>query len=331
MKRLALALALAPLVACTPTIRVQRMKPAEANIRGSTRVAFVPFRGNDGDQLSNELQRNVSQANFFQIVDREMMGQILQEHKLTLDGLMENDGSIKIGGLQSAGALIVGDATARYDEQITRERSTCSRFEKGKRIEYPCTEVTRIGMAYYDANIKIVDTSTSRVLPRPYRLKDGARVTAIDGNTPGPIDREQLIAGLRNQVARQFSNVIMPHPVTEEVELVKDGDLPQLAEGNRFAKVNNFEAAAQRYTEAVALASGNAVALSGEQKAKAFYSLGVALVLQGDFVNGLSHLKTAANLDPDEPYARMLARAQTWQQEAGKVSSQTAGATDGTP
>jgi len=329
MKRLALSLALMPLLACAPTIRVQRMKPAEANIKGHTRVAFVPFRGNDGDQLSSDLQRIVSQANFFELVDREMMGQIIQEHKLTLDGLMENDGSIKLGGMLSAGALIVGDATARYDEQITRERSTCAKYEKGKRMEYPCTEVSRVGMAYYDANLKVVDTSTSRTLAlRPYHVKEGARVTAKDA-TPGPIDRERLVSNLRSSVAREFSNVIMPHAVQEDVELVKDGDLPQLAEGNRFAKINNFEAAAQRYMEAVTLASGNALALSGEQKAKAFYSLGVALVLQGDYPNGLGYLKTAANLDPDEAYARMLARAQTWQREAEKVSSQTAGTGEG--
>ncbi len=317
--------------ACTPTVRVTRWKPAEIPTRSGTRVAVLPMSGNDADQLNGEIQRAISEGQFFELVDREVAAQVTAEQRMIIEGLAKNDGSVQMGGVLAAQLLLAGSANVSYNEDVQQSRSTCTRYVNGKAQNYPCTRYTRTGRVRYTANLKVVDTSTSRSIPRNYTKADDDRESSTD-SVPPAIDSERLIANCRAAVVRDFMKVIAPYPVTEEIELVKDGDVPQLEQGNAFAKQNNWAAAAQRYGEAVALVSGGVREKFSkpEVRAKAFYALGLSLVMQGNYADGVEQLRQASNLAPEDRYANMLARAMTWKAEADKLATQGAAQTAGT-
>ena len=310
-------------VACTPTVLVTRMRPSELPTRAGMHVAVERFGGNDGDQLAGEISQSISTGGYFDLVDRDATGRITNEQRMIVEGLAGNADGIQVGALEAAALFISGDASSDYDEDMQSLRTSCSRYVNGKSQSYPCTRHTRVGRVRYTANLKVVDTSTGRSTARTFTRENRDSQTATD-NTPARIDEGALQAGARSEVTGAFMQLIVPTPVSEKVELVKDGDLPQLADGNTFAKTGNWEAATRRYSEAVARSNAgqHGKPFDADVRAKAAYALGVAFVIQGKFPEGIAQLEAAANLSAEERYAAMLARARDWQAEAKKLDAQ---------
>jgi hypothetical protein len=323
-----LALLALAAAACTPTVLVTRMRPSELPTRAGMHVAVQRFDGNDGANLGGEIAQAISTGRYFELVDRDATGRIADEQRMIVEGLAGNSDGIRVGALEAAALFISGDAHSDYDEDMQSLRTSCSRYQNGKSYSYPCTRHTRLGRVRYTANLKVVDTSSGKSTARTLTSERTDTETATD-NTPARIDSDALVAGARSEVASEFMQLIVPTPVQETVELVKDGDLPQLADGNNFAKADNWAAATRRYSEAVARSNAGlgGKAFDADVRAKAAYALGVALVIQGQFQEGIAQLSTAADLSAEERYGAMLARARDWEAEAKRLDDQ--GATPG--
>lgn len=319
---------------CATRVRVQRIQPAEVEVHKGDRLAFVPFNGNDGAALQGVLERSISTGNFFQIVDRKHLDAVLAEQKRVMSGVTQDDGRVRVGELAAAGAILNGEAFVRFNDNRTSERRNCSRTDPKtqKVVSFPCTLYVHEGSVEYVAKLTLTDTTTGTVLAmRPYRKVKSDRNERYDA-APEPVTPGPLVDAARNEVADEFFRVISPHAVYEEVLLVKDGKLPQLETGNKFAQQGNWGQAAQFYGQAAQLVAGGAIKAADEVLAKAYYSLGLALVMQGDFAHGLENLNRAAGLDPDDDYISFTSRASRWAAEHDRLARQkaTEGASEAT-
>lgn len=321
------------LAGCQSTVRVRRLKPAEAGISGRIRVAVKDFGGQDGSAFQGRLEQAIQSNGFHELVDRSQLQSLLAEQSMSASAMAREDGSVRMGDLLIAGAYVTGDAERRVVENTTSNRRQCTRYNPNtkKNDTYPCTDYLREGRANYMVNAKIIDVSTGKVLgTRSYRKERHETTTATDGQ-PRAINYDQLVDGLRDEVVNQFMRVLAPYSVEEEVRLVTDGALPQLEEGNRFASLNQWSEAVQRYGAAVAAVSASSGMYKPETSARAFYALGLGLVMIGEYEQGLGQLKRASSTVPSEEYVGMLARANQWKLEADKVKAQSDAASAGAP
>jgi tetratricopeptide (TPR) repeat protein len=317
------ALAVLLLGGCAPRVRVLRLQPGEIDLPRRTRVAFEPFSGNDGATLQAEIQAGLLRGGHYEVVERQMLDRIIDEQRRVVDGLTRA-GEVQAGELLAASALITGEARGRYSETLQSFQETCTAVDSktGERFEYACVRHVRTGAVDYRASLRLVDVSTGRVLlARPYSTRWTRKTWAYDAE-PGGINRSSLFSSCRDEVATRFIRAIAPHTVEEEVVLVTDRALPALEAGNKFAVYNDWAQAAVHYSQAVALATQQAATMSATVRAKPHYALGVALVMQGQYEQGIEQLTAATNLHPSDGYIQMLARARRWASDAARIAKQ---------
>lgn len=321
----ALAALLGP--GCATYARVKRLRPAEIAVQKGQRVAFVPLGGSDGRNLQGALEQQLTRGGFFQLVDRANMDAILREQRSVVQGTARDDGNVKVGELSAAGALINGEATAQGRETRRRTDDTCASYDARlkKMVSRPCTLHTVETTVEYTGRLSYVDTSTGEIkTTRPFQRRRSQSASAHD-SMPAAVPAQPLVEACRREVADEFMKVIAPYEVHEEVLLVSDGKLPQLQAGNKFALVGNWQQAAQFYGQAAQLVSGGAVAVGDPQvQAKAYYALGLALAMQGDFQRGMEFLNRATGMDPNDDYVGLTARASEWARDSEKLAQEAA-------
>jgi tetratricopeptide (TPR) repeat protein len=283
------------------------------------------FGGDEGRAFRGQLEQAIERNGFHELIDRSQLDNLIREQQLAASAMARSDGTLQLGDLLSAGAYVVGDADVAHKEQVSHQARKCSRYNSNTRKseEYPCTEHTREGRANYTVTAKIIAVSTGKIIgTRTYRKERRQSSSATDGQ-PREIDFEAMDDSLRAEIVGDVMKVIAPYPVIEEVELVTDGDLPTLKAGNRFAVQNQWQQALTLYGEALAMVNSGGKKLDPETVAKAHYSVGIALVMSGDFKRGIEELKAAVSSDPDDDYVAMVARAESWRREADAVKAQS--------
>jgi len=315
-------------VACTPTVRVNRLRPAEVTIKASTRVAAGRFEGNDATQLSSELQAALGRTGHYQLVERAGIDEVIREQKLVAQGVATTEGTnVQLGALQAVEAILTGDGERDFQMSRSANYETCSRQEgparKPRTVQYACTRHVVEGRLVYRAHLRLIDVSTGGVIvTKAYKVNDPFRREAYD-RMPSAPDSDAMISQARSRVVGRFLRVVAPYRVQESVELVTDGALPQLEEGNKFAELGNWSEAQRRYdAAAVAVSSPGASPYKPETRARAVYALGLSLVMQGDFDHGLPQLDNARRLKPESRYEDFYNRARGWSEEAKRLSAQ---------
>lgn len=306
---------------CASTVKVTRTKPAEINLTGVQQLAVVDITGSDGNQLSNDLTQAIFETNRFKIVERAALDKIVREHNLSNASGLFAEGS-KVGEFLPASGLVAGQASHAASNQVTRKDSTCTRTVDKKDIKYRCVEYTRNAAVKYDANLKLLDTRTGRILATRAFHKTGKDATWATDEEPAAIDTGAMVARCRSSVVGEFVRMIAPYQVQEEVVLAEDGDLPTLASGNNLAKRGEWDAAMEQYGLAVAKADATP-AMSPKTQAKAHYALGLALVMSGRFDDGIAEIKKALTLKDDSDWGDMMQRAKAWKADADKLKKQS--------
>ncbi len=113
--RVVLIFALALSLHCAASrVSVPVTKPAQVDIAGVKSIAIVDFAGpeNSGAIASSMLTARLFESKFFQIVERERVVQILEEHKLAMSGVVDATTAREVGKLLGVDALIFGEVTA---------------------------------------------------------------------------------------------------------------------------------------------------------------------------------------------------------------------------
>lgn len=178
-----------------PDFRDAQARYDEARRLGTTRLGISTFEsftapeyGDLGGQISNDILgrflRNGDEFEFFEVIDRDALDQILAEQKLSLSGLLDESTTAELGGLAGVNSIIVGNVTqASADRQrldpvartyekkikVGEEKYTDENGKEKTRdiketVSVIMRENNKLSNATVSASFKILDVATGAVL-----------------------------------------------------------------------------------------------------------------------------------------------------------------------
>jgi tetratricopeptide (TPR) repeat protein len=317
---LVLTLALA---ACAgPQITVPRMAPAEINLAGYKRLAIGGVGGPDGSVVTAEVTSAVFATNRFEVLDRANLAQVTKEQDFQISGRVSDDKAVSIGQMIGAAALLVGDVLAEtYDEDVNRQDSECSRDGKKAR----CVDFTRSAAAHLTVTLKVIDTESGKILAVKSLDAQEQRSTTQSQTPPSPFNaRDEMLEVCRKKIATDFADVIAPHTVNITVQLLDDGDLPELERGNNYAKLGDWTKALGEYSAAVDRIDQGKI--DTDDQAKAYYDLGIGYGYSGQYEQGVAALEKSFSLDPQDRTQQEIAKIKKFQLDDVELAKQNAAA-----
>ena len=270
----ALLLSIAAAGCSTQRIRVKVLRPAAVNLTTFHNLAIDDFAGPNGTDLSEDISIALSNSRNaltgeknFTIVDRQNLDRILVELERQRGDLWDPETARNLGRLVGAAVLIHGRLeTGPVTDQIQVNKYVDE--ETGEETLYK----TRVARTNITAYIKATDTETGRVLDEVKYQETAERITRATNAEPPRIDHDSLRDEARRRVVSRYSLRVVPHQVHVDVTLYKDGDFPQLEQGNAYAQAGNWERAIDNYRAALERMTGAYT----EYRYKALYNLGVA-------------------------------------------------------
>lgn len=305
----------------TTSITVTRRAPAEINLRPGTTVAVATLEGEGGDVLAEALTQALVGTQRFQVVERRRLDAALQELQLSASGHVSDDTAMSFGNMTGAQTLVIGRVVkADHQENLSERTESCMKDDgMGE-----CQRRTRTGVAQLVAALQVIETESGKVLAaKSFEEREERSTEAVDAEPPPVASREDLLGACRDALVRRFVAVVSPHDKQVQVVLLEDGELPELETGNNFARIGNWEAAAERYQSA--LTKAEQAPLSPAQTAKALYNLGVALGYSGAFDEGIGYVERAYGLDPDPLYHQQRDTLRAFKDEDARLRDQEGG------
>jgi curli biogenesis system outer membrane secretion channel CsgG len=133
-------------------------KPAEIDLSQYQTLAIAEMRGSDAaTTVSALLEDRLLQGKRFQIVDRQRIQAAMNELRLASGDLADPKKAVQLGRLVTAGALISGIVTERYQET---PRQSWFSTRAGARHAHHWTEARLI----LGATFRVTDVSTGKLL-----------------------------------------------------------------------------------------------------------------------------------------------------------------------
>lgn len=310
--------------ACANTrVAVPRMAPAEVNLAGYKRVAIGGIGGDGAEKIVVDLTAALFETKRFDVLDRQHLHEVVKEQDFGVSGRVSDESAVSIGQMIGSAALVVGDVlSSDYKEDVRQANRKCTKDGK----VYDCVEYTRTASARMGVAFKIIDTETGKILVAKNLEAAKTRSVSSHDQVPGALDAsDDLLKACRAQLVGDFVKVVAPYQVNVVVELLDDGDLPELEVGNNFARLGNWNDAIAQYSAALAKAEADPE-ISAETRAKAHYNLGVGFGYSGRYDAGVAELEKAFSLDPDDRYMAQIATIKKFKEDDARLAEQRAGA-----
>lgn len=244
---LSLTLISSPVQAKWEKIPVQVKRAPAYELKGVRQVAIVPRDRRSGrfdvhvsEALAERLGRSVGGP--IVLIDRATTGKVLDEQKLAVSGLFEDDAVNNVGKLLKAEALIIAtaDNTTKVIDVKDTETVTKYRAKDGSKYEAVCPVIVR--QAHLSAVLKVVNVETGATMLAEQREYDTELRNFKDPNPkdpyyppktdpllvgiyPDPFSRSQdlldaniLIRQLAEQAAEDFARMIVPYVETVVIQ-----------------------------------------------------------------------------------------------------------------
>jgi len=297
-------------IGCTTssTLRLPITRPAEINLSGIDRLAIRDFQGAGAAiDITEELTQALLETGRFEIIDRSVLRQMMEEHNLASTGVISNESATELGKVIGIAALIDG-RLAKYDYA---EQTSSNNWKDKKGGQH--TTFTRIGRGTVDVNFRVVELETGRLLSSKKISKSRVAQTSADDRRPDAIDQEAVLAAARADVVKQFVKTIAPYQDYVKVRLLADKNIPDLAAGISMAKIGSWNDAVELFERA---------STQFPMSSKAHYNLGVACMHSKQFVRAESALKNAYRLEGKSLYADEIRNLERLRAEDKKLKAQ---------
>jgi tetratricopeptide (TPR) repeat protein len=267
--------------------------------------------------MGDSLEEALLGTNRFQVLDRQHMSSIMRELSLSASDLADPTKAAKLGKVMTAGALIYGDVDEQYREVPSEDRI------KNKDGSVVMLYKLR-GELRTRATFKIVDVATGRlIIAKTYEEGRDDTNTGY-GKRPEPIDRDGLERSARRSVLDRFMRAIVPHQEYVTASFQKDSDIPQLEGGIGWAERGEWKKAQATFSQAIADGQKNPK-IKTDQIAKAYWkNLGLAYEYAGEYDSATATVQKAYELSNDKDMLRELDNIRRLQDEAKRLSEQTA-------
>jgi len=274
------------------------------------------MRGRGNVVMGNALEEALLGTGRFSVLDRQHMNSIMRELSLSASDLADPSNAAKLGKVMSAGALIYGDVDEQYREVPSEDRI--------RNKDNTVTVIFKLrGEMRTRATFKIVDVATGRLMiAKTYEERRDDTNTGYNQRAD-PIDVEGLARSARRGVIDRFMRAIVPHQEFVTANFQKDSDIPQLEGGIGWAERGDWKKAQATFSQAIADGQKNPK-IKSDQLAKAYWNLGLAYEYAGDYDNANATVQKAYELTNDKDLLRELDNIRRLQDEAKRVSEQTA-------
>jgi tetratricopeptide (TPR) repeat protein len=296
------------LLSCAaPGFNVKVLRPAEINLAGIDKIAIGSIEGPANAEVAEALATSIFNSGRYEVLDRQHLYEIFQEHRLSFSGMVDQETAVEIGKLVGSAALVFGRvSTHKYSEDMTHYDG---KDKKGRSYRV----YTRKGQGQVSMTLQVTDLRTGKIVAIK-QLSDtqGAKKSATN-DYPEKIDSKSLLARARENCVVTFMKAIAPYEVSERVSFEKDKEIPEIERGITLAKTGDLWRASGAFQKAVQ---------ENPTSPKAHFNLGIAYMCLGDYGEAIQVLDKAYSMAPSKKYASELARAKRWKADAEKVESQ---------
>jgi tetratricopeptide (TPR) repeat protein len=320
---LALCLVSLFLLGCsTVGVKVPMMRPAEINLKGKNELVVGQMSGRKADKMSAYVKQKALDSGYFKVIDRKHLDKVMAELKLSTSDLVDTDSRKKLGKLMTGSVLIMGNILDyNYTEDMSRDVRECTKKIKKKVYKYRCTNYYRKGSAIVRASFDIVDIETGETL-RSKALESKRRsATSATDEQPARIDSNLLLDTCMKVVATNLIRAIAPWKDVVTANFKKDGDLPMMETGIRYAQAGLWDDALLQFKSAVEIADTNPD-ISPKVAALAHWNLGLAYEYTARFDDAGASIKKAFALSSDADYLRELKNIEKLKSENKKLREQ---------
>jgi hypothetical protein len=298
------------LVSCAPKVMVPVTRPAEINLIGIKRVAIGDINGNAGSALSDLLAQKLFESGHYEVLDRQNINTLMREHNLNLSGAVDEQTSVKIGGLLGASALIMGNSNGQYNQRTQiGDRYKCSKPGG------VCKDYKKIGEGKINTMLKVVDLKTGKIIAVK-NFTDAKSDSAWEANEwPPDIDRDAIMGGILNMTANRFMKMIAPYTDHVRVEF-EDSKIPEVKAGIVTAQSGQWDNASIQFKNATD---------SNPNDAAAWYNSGLAYMYTYRFDEAIQAFNRSNALKPSSKCAQEIANCNQLRADKKRLDAQVEG------
>jgi len=303
-------------VSCgTSKVLLNVKRPAEINLKGFKKIAIGNITGGEGthaSDISDGITTRLVQSNSFEVLDRQNLQKILDEHQLTMEGLVDPNGSAELGKFIGSAVLVFGRVQAdQYKEEVTRDKPWTD-----KDGGYHQT-VRRSGQYDLSVHLQVVDIQSSKILGVKDIPVSNTTQTTADNREPEQISVDNLYTSALQNICDNFMKLVASYDVQVAAEFETDKELPEVE--NAVAQFKIGESG-----EAVKILEGVSKKdfTDPKIKAKAIYNLGLAQLYSGFYDEASENLKKAYGLNASSRYEAAIQQCKNEKAQADKLKAQ---------
>lgn len=309
------------------------MPAKEASMTKVKKLAVVNFKGDKQRAFSTQLEAllasiQVQGAQYFTIVERDMLQKVLDELRLNAEsGLVKDDDAVRLGELSGADTIVSGAVRGPKHEDIRSEqvRRRCNRYVE-KDGHKQCAEYISVKvfctkqLAHIDFTFKAISVEGGEITFVKNYTGEASNLYCSDKG------QKQSRVHLAEAATRKAMDIlrrdVAPYDVQVSLSLMKKdrSDInsqakAHLKSGIEFAKSERMDRACEHFRLGVAAFA---------QSPALYHNLGVCSEIQSDYDKAMRMFKRADALlsKPDKMISSALKRIQVSKNNNDKLSQQ---------
>jgi tetratricopeptide (TPR) repeat protein len=245
-------------------------------------------KGGRGTDAMEEFTVRLQNMGDIEILDRQYLQNLLDEHKLNSSGLVDESTAKQLGKFIGSGVLVLGRVqtdTYSSDVMTISEAST----------SIPCATYRRRGVYTLSVNIKLLDVEKATIIfATTINTRYVTYGTDYKCNTPPDLNRDEVYANALKSLGYSFWQTFID---TEELVNFKfDTDSKfneELQKAITKFNTGNIEEACKIMKEIIEMPK-----LKLRERARAYYNLGIVQINTNQQEEGVKHLQEAYELVP---------------------------------
>jgi curli biogenesis system outer membrane secretion channel CsgG len=316
-------------------ISVQVMKPADIHMPGVRTLAVADFQGAErsGSQIATQLQSYLKETEHFDLVERDQLRRVLDEQKLGMAGVVNEETAVEVGKLLGVEALIFGEVTIyevepdeRGTEKVAREEGT-GKYEwveqkniftgKKHKVKKEIMKTVLVDQHYrirrgtVAINFRVVSVQTGELLAVHSDSKSYNSGKVVEGSRQTLKPQGEILSELSEKICKDFVWKIAPH-YSNETRYVESGK-GKIATGKKYAESGLWPEAIEMWQQAI---------VETPKEAAGYYNLGVACEIRGDYDQAESYYKQAVAIKTEKRYLESIQRVRKAREEYRKLQQQ---------
>lgn len=299
--------------ACSQTISVKALEPAEVDRIASTKKLAISTFSNDAVGLATKIEvilakHKIDNKNYFTMVSRNDFNKILKEQKIQNSGLIDPSSVVQVGSLMGAQAIISGNVgnVGSKDTRFYENRYKCADKKCKETIVYQVRCTKRV--VSLSAEVRIVDVLHGDIIYGDTLNKSAVYKQCSDNSSALP-SVETASQNLASSMANSFTYKLLPHYRSFEVTLLEEPDLDYTDDQEKLLEISLEYIEHGRFDKAEQFLT-MLIDTTDQQSYVAFYNLGVVKEAEGKYLEAKEYYEAADKLmvEPVEEISRAYLR-----------------------